>query len=253
MFTRAIVRSPGKSIINGMTTAAMGPVDYEKALLQHQGYISALEGCDLEVIILDPDENFPDSTFVEDTALLTPDCAIITNPGAPSRQGEIHRIREAVTDFYSSIEEISAPGTVEAGDIMMAGTHFYIGISERTNIDGARQAVDILNRYGMTGSLIHLESVLHLKTGSSYLENNTMAACGEFLENPQFQSYRLLEIESSEAYAANCVWINDRVLVPKGYPKTRKLLENNGYPTKEVDVSEFQKLDGGLSCLSLRF
>ncbi len=253
MFKRAIVRTPGKSIVQGLSTSNIGPVDYQKALLQHQDYIKALEDCELEVLVLPPDKDFPDSTFVEDPALLTPHCAIITNPGASSRKGETAGIKSVLGDFFEHIEEVSDPGTVEAGDIMMAGSHFYIGISERTNQNGAEQVIEILEKYGLTGSMIKLNEVLHLKTGLAYLERNNLAACGEFVTKEEFRKYNILEIPEDESYAANCVWINGRVILPKGYKKTRSIIQSCGYEIAEVDVSEFQKLDGGLSCLSLRF
>ncbi len=253
MFSNAIVRKPGKSMINGLSNAQLGIPDYHKALDQHEAYISALKECGLDVKVLDADENFPDSTFVEDVALLTPHCAIIMNPGATSRRGEIKGIREVVGDYYTEIEEILSPDTVEAGDIMMLGNHFYIGISDRTNSNGAEQLIRFLNKYGLSGSVINLEKVLHLKTGLAYLENNNLVACGEFVSNPEFRKYNILEIPENESYAANCVWINDYVLIPKGYPKAKQIITDAGYSIKELDMSEFQKLDGGLSCLSLRF
>jgi dimethylargininase len=126
-------------------------------------------------------------------------------------------------------------------------------LSERTNESGARQVIRFLERYGMSGSLVSLEKVLHLKTGVVYLEHNNLVACGEFLSKEEFQNFNILEIDEDESYAANCIWVNDRVLIPKGYPKARQTIESAGYAIKEVDVSEFRKLDGGLSCLSLRF
>jgi dimethylargininase len=253
MFKRAIVRKPGKSMIYGLSTAELGIPDYENALVQHAEYIKALKGCGLQVLILPEDEEHPDSTFVEDVALLTRDCAIITNPGAPSRRGEIIDIKNVLKEYYSNIEEVKEPGTVEAGDIMMVGSHFYIGLSQRTNKKGAQQVIDFLEKYGMRGSTIKLDKVLHLKTGVSYLEHNNLVACGEFIYKEEFQEFNILKIEEDESYAANCVWINGSVLVPKGYPKAKETIENTGYAIKEVDVSEFRKLDGGLSCLSLRF
>ncbi len=253
MFKKAIVKTPGKSIVNGLTTAGLGLPDYEKALDQHRGYIKALQKCGLEVTVLEADEKYPDSTFIEDIALLTPSCAIITNPGATSRRNETVGIKNVLSDFYAVIEEIQNPGTIEAGDIMMVGSHFYIGLSERTNLEGARQTIEILAKYGMSASLIELKEVLHLKTGLAYLENNNLIACGEFLTKKEFQSFNLLTIDEGERYAANCVWINGKVLIPAGYPRAKETIEKAGYSTKVVDVSEFQKLDGGLSCLSLRF
>jgi dimethylargininase len=207
----------------------------------------------LKVEELETDERFPDSTFVEDVALLTPHCAIITNPGAPSRKGEITAMKKVIQSYYSDIEEISTPGTVEAGDIMMVGDHYYIGLSDRTNQNGADQVIQVLNNYGMTGSVIEVGEVLHLKTGMSYLENDTIVACNEFSSHPELERFKIIEVPEEESYAANCIWINGTVITPKGFPVTKKKIENAGYLTIAVNVSEFEKLDGGLSCLSLRF
>lgn len=253
MFTKAIVRTPCQAMINGLTSANLGLPDFNKALAQHKDYIAALKECGLSVTILDADEKFPDSTFVEDVALLTPHCAIITNPGAATRQQETQSMVPVVNDFYKQVEFIQPPGTVEAGDIMMVADHYYIGLSTRTNQAGAEQMITILEKYNMTGSIVSLSEVLHLKTGLGYLENNNLMASGEFLTKPEFQKYNILEVESDEAYAANSVWINDIVLTPAGFPKTKKLIESAGYKVREVDVSEYRKIDGGLSCLSLRF
>lgn len=253
MFTKAIVRTPCSALVNGITTASLGRPDYQKALVQHADYIKALKECGLDVTVLPADENFPDSTFVEDVALMTPHCAIITNPGAQSRTEEVQLIKPVVRDFYQSVEAIEAPGTVEAGDIMMVGDHYFIGLSERTNQVGADQMIAILEKHGMTGSIVTLTEVLHLKTGLGYLEDNNLLACGEFLTKEDFQKYNILEVPAEESYAANSVWINDIVLTPKGFPKTKAIIEAAGYKVREVDVSEYQKIDGGLSCLSLRF
>lgn len=253
MFTKAIVRTPCQAMVNGLSSAHLGRPDYQQALVQHAGYVEALKACGLQVTVLPADEDFPDSTFVEDVALLTPHCAILTNPGAPTRTQETTSIRGTIHEFYEDIETIEAPGYVEAGDIMMVGEHFYIGLSERTNRAGAEQMISILERYDLNGSVINLTEVLHLKTGLGYLENHNLLACGEFLDKPEFQHFNILEVDSEEAYAANSVWINETVLTPYGFPKTRSLIEAAGYKVREVNVSEFQKLDGGLSCLSLRF
>ncbi|MBT3315122.1 MAG: N(G),N(G)-dimethylarginine dimethylaminohydrolase [Anaerolineae bacterium] len=253
MFIKAIVRKPGKSLVNGLSSADLGIPNYKKALAQHAEYTKALESCGLEVVVMEEVEEYPDSTFIEDAALLTADCAIITNPGAPSRKGEIANVKTILGRYYVNIEEVSAPGTVEGGDIMMVGSHFYIGLSERTNLNGANQVITILEKYGMSGSVIELKKVLHLKTGISYLEENNLVASGEFLKKEELQSFNILEIDGDESYAANCIWVNNKVLIPKGYPKAKNTIESAGYSTIEIDVSEFQKLDGGLSCLSLRF
>ncbi len=144
MFTKAIVRKPGRSVVDGITTAALGKVDFQLLCRQHNAYIRALKSCGLEIIVLDAEEQFPDSVFMEDVALLTPQCAIITYPGAETRQGEELLIKPTLEPYYENLELVKGSGTVEAGDIMMAGNHFFIGLSERTNREGARQMISIL-------------------------------------------------------------------------------------------------------------
>lgn len=253
MFKKAIVRNPCNNIINGITAANLGLPDFSKALKQHQNYFDVLKNCGLEVFIMEADENYPDSTFIEDTALLTPKCAIIMRPGIQSRRGEIDAVAEFLSGHFDCIETITRPGTIEAGDIMMVGKHFYIGISERTNEAGADQLIHILKKYGMSGSKVKLNNVLHLKTGLAYLENNNLIISGEFLNYPEFKQFNHIIIEQDESYAANCIWVNETVIIPSGFPNSKATIEKTGYKTWEVDVSEFQKLDGGLSCLSLRF
>lgn len=253
MFKNVIVRRPCRAMIEGITSANLGKPDYELALKQHDAYIETLKKCGVSVTVLEADENYPDSCFVEDVALCTSKCAIITHPGAKSRQGEEVEMREVLKRFYENIEDIKAPGTIEAGDIMMVGDHFYIGLSARTNEDGAKQMISILNKYGLTGSIVPLKKVLHLKTGLAYLEDNNLLIAGEFVENPIFKSFNKVIVSEDESYGANCIWVNNNVLVPAGYPKVQKAIEKLGYTVHVVDTSEYRKLDGGLSCLSLRF
>ena len=253
MFTTAIVKTPCQNITRGISTANLGRPDYNLALQQHAAYIQALKDCGLDVTVLDPDENFPDSTFVEDVCLITPRCAIITRPGAASRRDETLGIERTVQSLGRPVERIQGPGTLDAGDVMMVKNHYFAGLSDRTNTEGALQLSVLLKKYEYTCSTIALDTVLHLKTGVSYLENNTLLALGEFLTLPALSRFNRLEVVLTEAYAANCVWINDTVLVPRGFPITLQAIKDVGYPTIEVDMSEFRKLDGGLSCLSLRF
>lgn len=256
MFKNVIVRRPCKAMVDGITSAPeLGKPDYELACRQHDDYIEALRKCGVEVMVLEKDERYPDSCFVEDPAVLTKHCAIITNPGAESRNGEKDEIIDAVRKFYSEdkIEYIKAPGTLEGGDVMMVGDHFYIGRSARTNEEGIRQFIEILEKYGMSGSEVPLEEVLHLKTGVNYIENNIMLVSGEFIKKPDFEKYKKIVVPEEEAYGANCIWVNDKVIVAKGYPTVEKAVRDAGYEVLIVDTSEYRKLDGGLSCLSLRF
>lgn len=251
--TRAIVCTPCENMKHGLTTANLGVPDYQLALEQHQKYVEALEQCGLEVTVLPPDPDFPDSVFVEDTALLTPECAVITHPGAPSRRGEVVRIENVLSQHFRKIEAIRSPGTVDAGDILDTGTHCYIGLSNRTNKDGAMQLIRILENYGMAGSAIPLTHVLHLKSGVSYLGDNRLIVSGEFIDRSEFRHFRRLRIEDEESYAANLIRVNDRIIMPRGYPESKQMIEGAGYCIIEVELSEFRKMDGGVSCLSLRF
>ncbi len=258
MFSQAIVRRPARSMVEGITSAPdLGKPDYEKALAQHDAYIEALEeDCRVLVVsVLEADEAYPDSCFVEDTAVLTRKCAIIDRPRYRSRQGEEELMEPVVRGFYPDdrIARIVEPGTLEGGDVMMVGDHFYVGGSERTNEAGIQQFFTILEKYGLTGSVVPLERVLHLKTGVNYLENNTLLVAGEFVDKPAFAEFDKIVVPEDEAYAANCIWVNGTVVVPAGYPTVLARIQEAGYRTITVDVSEFRKLDGGLSCLSLRF
>jgi len=253
MFSNAIVKQPCPNMVKGITSADLGQPDYELAQKQHQAYIKALETCGLEVTVLPFEPDFPDSVFIEDACLVTPRCAVITNPGADSRKGEIISVETAVSKFGLPMEKILSPGTLDAGDVMMKGDHYYVGLSDRTNMAGFQQLKQILEKYGMSASAITLESVLHLKTGISYLENNILLAWGEFVSKPELSDFQMIQVPKDEGYAANSVWINDIVLIPDGYEKTRGSIEERGYQVLSLDVSEYRKLDGGLSCLSLRF
>lgn len=254
MFKHAIVRTPAPSLLQGITSAPeLGTPDYELALQQHQSYIEALKACGVQVKVLDAVDQFPDSCFVEDVAVCTKSFVTVTSPGASTRKGEEKEIVSALGDYYEHIEQIKAPGTLEGGDVMMVKDHFYIGLSDRTNRNGAEQLIAALEKYEMTGSVVEMKEMLHLKTGLAYLEDNILLVAGEFIECDEFRDFTRIEIPEDEGYAANCIRVNDYVLVPEGFPKTLKNIQDAGLKTMVVDTSEYRKLDGGLSCLSLRF
>jgi len=253
MFKHAIVKTPAASMVDGITTAGLGLPDYKLALQQHQNYIKALQDCGLKVKVLPAEDAFPDACFVEDAAVVTPRCVIITNPGASSRKAETGAIQFALSEYFDAFEYITGEGTLDGGDVMMVGDHYYIGLSARTNLKGANQMLAILQQHGLTGSTVEMSQMLHLKTGLSYLENNHLLVTGEFKGNSAFADFKCWEVDDDEAYAANCIWVNNRVVMPKGFPKTQAMLQGAGFEVVPVEVSEFEKLDGGLSCLSLRF
>jgi dimethylargininase len=253
VFTKAIVRTPGRSVVDGLTTADLGKPNYHKVLKQHSYYIDALRSCGLAVTVMPPDEWHPDATFVEDCAVLTEKCAIIGNLGVKSRKGEETSIEEVLRKYYSNMVRIKEPGTLEGGDVLRVGDHFFVGITERTNTDGAAQLTSILKDLNYTASTVPVTSALHLKTGVACLGDNNIVLAGEFIDNSAFGDFNAIVIDDDESYAANCVRINEHVLVPAGYPKAMRKIEATGYRVIEINVSEFRKVDGGISCLSLRF
>ena len=243
-------------MVEGITSAPeLGKPDYELAIKQHDDYIAALKQCGVEVTVLPALEEYPDSCFVEDPAVITRCGAIITNPGAATRNGEKVAIEPIVRRFFDDehVKRIEAPGTLEGGDVMMVGDHFYVGRSARTNEEGIRQFIEILEGWGLEGSGVPLEEVLHLKTGVNYIENGNMLVSGEFIDKPDFAQYNKIVVPEEEAYGANCIWVNGTVIVAEGYPTVLKAVQDLGYKTLVVDTSEYRKVDGGLSCLSLRF
>jgi dimethylargininase len=267
MFTKAIVRPPAANFSEGLTMAGLGAPDYRRALEQHKYYCAALESCGLQLIRLAPDERHPDSCFVEDTAVIVSSnlsaaegaqqrCAIITRPGALSRQGEVVSIREELSHLISSIHEVQPPGTIDGGDVCEAGSHFFIGISERTNEDGATQFATVVAQRGFTHSFVDIRGlggVLHLKSGLAYLAPNSLIVTQALADRKEFGGYELIEVDSGDEYAANCIEVNELILMSAWHGRLQEKLSELGYTTIKLDMSEFQKMDGGLSCLSLRW
>lgn len=181
---------------------------------------------------------------------------MITRPGAPTRLGEASEIRRELVKHFSKLNTITEPGTLDGGDVCEAGGHFFIGISHRTNDAGARQLAEILKSFGFSSSLIdirRLSNILHLKSGMAWLGDKRLVVIEALSGLKEFSTYELVHVKSVEEYAANCLFLNDRVLVPAGFPGLKRQLEDLDYPTIALETSEFQKMDGGLSCLSLRF
>ncbi len=256
MFKKAIVRKPSINFNEGITAADLGAPEFALALTQHSAYCQALQQCGLTLTELPPDPRFPDSTFVEDTAVLNERCAILTHPGAPSRKGEVDAIHPAIEQHYERIFRIEPPGTLDGGDICDADGHFFIGISRRTNEEGGRQLAEILASEGFTSTLIDIRQspdILHLKSGISYLGEGNLLLIDALHNHPAFSAYQRIQTPKEEAYATNSLRVNDFVLVPAGFPGVGNLVSKLGYAIIEMEMSEFQKMDGGLSCLSLRF
>jgi dimethylargininase len=256
MYTRAIVRQPAASFAQGLTSAGLGKPDLSKAWEQHANYCAALERCGLELTRLPADAAHPDSTFVEDTAILTRTSAVLTRPGAPSRAGEVASIEAVLPNFYARVYRIVAPGTVDAGDICQADDHFFIGISDRTNLEGARQLAALLEQEGFTSMQVDIRRVpgiLHLKSGISYLGERHIVVIDALAQDAAFADYEIVHIDREEEYAANFLRINDHLIISAGFPRFAATMRDFSLPVVALDMSEFRKMDGALSCLSLRF
>ncbi len=255
-FATAIVRIPGQSYADGLTTADEGRPDFAAACAQHARYVQALRDCGLEPTVLPADAAQPDGTFVEDTAVIAGRVAIITRPGAPSRRGETAAVTTALAAFMPVLGPVNAPGTLDGGDVCQADGHFFIGLSARTNEAGAAQLVALLEHQGYSASSVDIRAhraLLHLKSGISYLGERRFVALPGVPRTAAMAGYEFVETAAGESYAANCVRVNDAVLVAEGYPQLAARLDALGYAVRRIEVSEFRKMDGGLSCLSLRF
>lgn len=256
VFTRALVRPPTANFANGLTTVKLGAPDFVRASAQHAAYCTALRNCGLSVESLALQPTYPDATFVEDTAVIVPGLAVLTRPGAASRLGEVATVRDAVTPAVGKVREIVAPGTLDGGDVCEHGTHLFIGISHRTNEEGARQLAAFVAEAGYTASTIDIRgiaSILHLKSGLVSVDDGLLVAIDGLASHPLLKGSDVLRVAPGEAYAANCVRVNARVLVAEGFPRLTADLKARGFNPLPLAMSEFQKMDGGLSCLSLRF
>jgi dimethylargininase len=215
-----------------------------------------LEQCGLRIFPLPVEPDFPDSTFVEDVAVVHGDSVTMTRPGAQSRRGEALLIREALAGFFTDMHEMLPPGLLDGGDVCQIEDHFLIGITGRTNREGAEQLASVIKEKGFTSQFIdirHVPGALHLKSGISYLGGGRVAVAKPFHGLDALKNFELVRVPKGEEYAANSLRLNDYVAVPAGYPKFKNRLAELGYSIIEVEMSEFQKMDGGLSCLSLRF
>jgi dimethylargininase len=252
MYSHAITRKPGSNFAEGITTSRLGPPSYELMLEQYVAYITTLRALGLEVIVLDPLPDYPDSYFIEDTAVVTPEIAVITNPGAVPRGGEQDSIDPILARFRRTVR-IQPPGTLEGGDVLVIDKQAFIGISERTNLEGASQLARILAEYGYSCTEIPVESGLHLKSGINYVGKNTLLVTEGYASIKEVEDYNQIVLERDEEYAANTLLINDCLITPKGFPSVKEKIEELGLPVIELDVSEARKMDGGLTCMSLRF
>lgn len=256
-FKHAIVRKPCKAMVDGISTGMFSDEtpSYEDSLIEYEAYVKTLEDLGLDVLVLEPLEEFPDSCFVEDPAVVMKECAIVTNSPKESRNGEKYEIVEPLKKYYKDDEifYIKSPGVMEGGDVMQVDRHFYIGLSNRTNEEGVRQFEKIVKQFGYTTSTVPVTEGLHLKDFAIYLENNNMLVSEAMNKVEDFQKFNRYVVPKDELYAINSLYINKTVIVPQGFPKTLDHIKSLAYPVKLINIDEFKKIDGSLSCLSLRF
>lgn len=244
-----LVRPPGKSFLKAISSKDQSKnIDLEKALFQHRKYCEVLENLGLTIIKLPADEKFPDGCFVEDPFVIFKDSALVTNLSASSRKGEGERIYKVIKHF-KKIKKMSHPSTMDGGDVMLTPRKIFIGQSKRTNLQGIQQLESICNT---EVERVRVERCLHLKTGVTYLGKD-IVLLSNLIDEKYFKDFNIIHVPEEEIYAANCLNINDVVLIPKGCFYVRKHIQNIGFETVELEMSEFKKADGGLTCLSLLF
>lgn len=253
-FTHAICRTPSASIVDGLRAVDTGTPDLDTFRKHHTDYLMALASTEAEVIELPALEDFPDSVFVEDAALCLPEVAILMRPGAPSRLGEAAEMGPVLRAFYSEIRTIDGPGFIEGGDILVTEREILVGRSARTDATGVAELARIVAPWDW--KLREVETppgVLHFKTDCSLLDAETVLATERLAASGCFEGYRVIHTAAGEDACANAIRFNDLVIMPAGFPRTAEKLEAAGYNVQEVGNSEAAKLDGGMSCLSLRF
>jgi dimethylargininase len=253
-FTDAVVRKPGLSVADGLRAVDRGQPDIKRFMAEHNAYVRVLERAGLKVEVLPPLEAFPDSVFVEDAALCLPGGTVILSPGAPSRAGEAEVTAAALSGLGHEIQRLNPEVSVDGGDILVTDSVILVGLSVRTNQAGFAALKNILDGWGYPVQAVHTpENVLHFKSDCSLLDSKTILATSRLSGAECFAPFRVLTVPPGEEAAANSVRVNSKVLVPAGYPSTAELITRAGYAVEVVRADQAALLDGGLSCMSLRF
>ncbi len=251
-FNSAIVRSPGKSVVDGLRTGGPAP-DYTGLSAEHAAYVEALRTCGIAVTILEPLESFPDSIFVEDPALVFSDAAVLLRPGAPSRLPEAEMLAPALAARFPRVLRL-AGGHADGGDILVTPDCVYIGLSSRTDAAGATALQSLLESIGRASRVVTTPpTILHLKSDCSLVDEETILATAELAHSGPFDRFKVLVVPDAERAAANAVRVNEVMLVRQGCPRTADLLRAHGLDVVALPVSEIAKVDAGLSCMSLRW
>ncbi len=251
-FTQAIARLPADSCASGQTTAQLGAPDIATTGQQFLAYVDTLLSLGLKVTVLPAAPAFPDAHFVEDTAVVMPELAVITHPGAPSRQGEVATIAP-LFEGERPVVRMSQRGHLDGGDVLLVDRQFFVGLTSRTDEVGIAEFTAAVTPYGYRVTTIEVSAGLHLKSIVNYVGRNTLLLTADYQHHPAFSTFNSIVIPEAESYAGNTLWINDTLITPQGYPQTLAQIEKLGMPIVQLDTSEFKKMDGGLTCLSLRF
>jgi len=253
-FSHAVTRRPCAAITKGLRAVDVGTPDLTTFQQHHNDYVTALKSTGATVTELAEHDAFPDSVFIEDAALCLREAAILMRPGAPSRLNEAEMMRPVLEDIYGSVLSIRGPGTIEGGDILVTEREILVGRSERTNAAGIAELEALVTPFGYTLREVHTPpGVLHFKTDCSLLDDRTILATNRLASTGCFDGYDVIETAAGEEACANAIRFNHKVLFPAGFPQTLAKLQAAGYSVTEIGNSEAAKLDGGMSCLSLRF
>lgn len=258
MFSKAIVRIPAHNLGQGLTDAGLGCPDMDLTLDQHKAYIEYFKQAGINVTVLDAATDYPDSVFVEDTAVMIPfeggTASFLTCPGAQSRRGEVEIIQSAIADHTDEIISMEGDGLMEGGDVLLMGKTFYIGIDSRTNQSGYEQFSKAAAKFGYASIPVPFDNGMpHLKTELSALDEETLIMSNRFAQRKEFTDFKKIIVPAGEEYSANCLHLGKKLLAPEGFPATAELLHKNGFKPDFINMSEFRKMDGGLTCLSLRW
>ena len=247
----AIVRGVSASIANcELTYLARTPIDVDRARAQHDEYVRGLEALGCVVERMPADETMPDSVFVEDTAVILPEVALITRPGADSRKPETESIIHVLRP-YRELVFIESPATVDGGDVLVVGKNIYVGMSTRSNQMAVDQMNDLLGKYGYKAQGVELHDCLHLKTAVTRVDDKTLLINRGWVDVENFEGYELIDVDESEPFAANCLPVGDAIIFPIAFPKTGAKLEAHGSKLKPVVVDELAKAEGAVTCCSL--
>ena len=226
------------------------PIDLDIARDQHRAYVNALEGLGCDVIELPAEAGLPDSVFVEDTAFVLREAAVITRPGADSRKPETESIIRALSPHLDLVH-MQEPATVDGGDVLVLGKNIFVGLSTRSNQGAVSQLNELLCEHGYVVTGVKLHDCLHLKSAVTQVDDHTLLINMNWVDADHFKNFELIEVDPSEPCAANCLPIGDAIIFPLAFPKTRAKLEERGYEIVTVDVSELAKAEGAVTCCSL--